>query len=207
MFKKFTKETDCNRYRNLIQKRLNCEITPEENEELDGHLADCPVCIDELTGYAMVQDVLTEEKENPVDVPEGFFENMASELDGVKPAFGWKGLLANPFFGSYRNIALGTASLVLVAILTASVGSGAIGRFSTAAPGYEASNASAAQIQMNNGDTILLTGDEGNPDKYSAAIDDLERSYREAQGAENGSGTDGYMHTSWKDGESATPIR
>jgi len=205
MFKKFTKKSNCTRYRNLIQHRLDGDITPDENQELDEHLADCPACMDELMDFAMMQDVFTEEKENPAEVPDGLFEKMAAKLGNIKPALGWKGILASPFFGTYRNVALGTASLVLVAVLTASVGSGAIGRFNQNAADFEASNASGAKILTNSGDTIVLSGDDGNPDRYSSAIDDLERAYREAQGLD--SETEGYIHTSWNDGETATPIR
>ncbi len=207
MNRKFFKINNCKRYQDLIQKRLDGEITPEENRELDDHLADCPQCLDELTSFAAVQDLLIDALDNPVEVPEELFENLADELEEIKPARGLHALLAHPFFTTYRNIALAATSLVLVAVLTLSVGAGAFGKYSHEAPEQLSPADSQALILTNCGDAIVLSGDEGDPDRYSAALDDLERAYREALGQETGKDTEGYIHTSWHDGESATPIR
>jgi len=207
MSKKASKKTDCTRYQNLIQKRLDGDITPEENRELDEHLADCPHCLDELTSFAFVKELLNETLDNPEEVPEGLFENLASQLDDVKPARGLAAILAHPFFRPNLNIALATASVVLVAVLTVSVGSGMVGRFAKDNPDRMSVTESKALILTNSGDSIVLSGDEGDSDEYAAALDDLERAYREAQGLESEDNSEGYIHTSWGSGERATPIK
>ncbi len=200
------KNSGCKKYEELIQKRLDGAITPEENADLDEHLADCPHCFEELTSFAAVQDMLGELKDNPEEVPEGLFEKMAANLEEVKPVTGIAALLSHPFFQINRNIAFGTASVLLVAILTVSVASGAFAYFDRQAPDRVMQSESKALILINSGDKIELSGDEGNPDQYAAALDDLERAYLEAQGQDVNDDSEGYIHTSWRGGESATPI-
>jgi len=206
MSNKASKKTDCTRYQNLIQKRLDGDITPAENRELDEHLADCPHCFEELTSFAVVKEILNESLDNPEEVPEGFFENLATRLDDVKPARGISAIFAHPFFRPNLNIALATASIVLVAVLTVSVGSGMVGRFAKDTPDRLDLSESKALILTNSGDSIVLSGDEGDSDLYAAALDDLEKAYRDAQGLDSDENSEGYIHTSWGNGERATPI-
>jgi hypothetical protein len=206
MFNKCKKITDCKYHQELIHKRLDGEISPEENRELDEHLADCPECFDELTQFAMVQNLIGEVRDNPVEVPEGFFEKLAVQLDDVAPARGISGLLAHPFFIVYRNWALATTSFILVAVLVFSVGTGVMSRVNGSADKEISQSNASVMIMTNNGEAIVLSGDEGNPDKYSRAIDDLELSYREAAGQAQNEGTEGYIHTEWNGTDSATPI-
>jgi hypothetical protein len=207
MSNNFKKHTDCTRYQNLIQKRLDGDITPEENRELDEHLADCPPCLDELTSYAAVKDLLNETLETPAEVPEGFFENLAEQLDEVKPARGFAAIFSHPLLRPRLNFALATASVVLVAVLTVSVGSGMLGRFGKDVPTRMNPTESKAMILTNGGETFELSGDEGDSDRYAAALDDLERAYLEARGMNADKNSDGYIYTSWGSGESATPLK
>ncbi|MCX6646592.1 MAG: anti-sigma factor [bacterium] len=206
MLNKCKKITDCKYHQELIHKRLDGEISPEENRELDEHLADCPECFDELTQFAAMQDLIGEVRDNPVEVPEGFFENLARQLDDVAPARGISGLLAHPFFMAYRNWALATTSFILVAVLVFSVGTGFMSRMNGPADKEINQSKASVMIMTNNGEAMVLSGDEGDPDRYSRAIDDLEMSYREAAGQSANDGSEGYIHTEWHGGESATPI-
>jgi len=201
------RNSGCRKYEELIQKRLDGVITPGENAELDEHLADCPHCFEELTSFAAVQDMLGELKNNPEDVPEGLFEKMAANLEDVKPVTGLAALFSHPVFAINRNLAFGMASVVLVAILTISVASGALAAFGDRNPDRVMQSESKALIMMNSGEKIVLTGDEGDPDQYAAALDDLERAYLEAQGQDIDEDSEGYIHTSWRGGESATPLQ
>jgi len=199
------KEPGCQKYQALIQRRLDGAITAEENLELDGHLADCSDCLEELTSLAAVQDLLNESRNEPAQVPQGFFESLSSRLDEVTPARGWQILLAHPLFTAHRNVALAMTSLILVVALTWSVGAGALNRVEKNAADRMAPTDSKALILTNRGDTIVLYGDEGEPDQYSEAIDDLEEAYREAQGQQANEDSEVYIHTSWHGGESASP--
>jgi hypothetical protein len=197
----------CQYFESLIQKRLDGDITPGENRELDKHLSECPHCLDELVSFAGINDMLNQAVNDPVEAPDDFFEALNEKLDEVEPARGLSGLLQHPFFNSYRTAALATTSFILVAVLVFSVGMGAANRSDKGNPDQTKAVDTRAMILSNNGDAIMLNGDEDSPDKYSAALDDLEKAYREALGQdENGSGNQGYIHTSWNGGESATPI-
>jgi len=207
MNKQSCNQSDCRRYHDLIQKRLDGEIGPEANRELDEHLAVCPHCLEELTSFATMKEALSGTMGNAAEVPEGFFEGLAVQLDEVEPARGWQAILAHPFFTTYRNIALAATSIVLVAVLTISVGAGAASRLLKHDMGAQDASDSRALILTNSGDKMVLPGDAGESGQYAAALDDLERAYREAQGQESGENAEGYIHTSWHDGESATPIR
>lgn len=206
MFNIRKKQSDCIYHQNLIHKRLDGEITPKENRELDEHLADCPDCFEELTLFAAMQDLIVEVRDNPVDVPDGFFENLASQLDEMAPARGISGILAHPFFMAHRNWALATTSFILVTVLAFSVGTGFMSRLENPADKEMGPSKASVLIMTNNGDSMVLTGDEGDPDRYAAAIDDLEMAYHEAAGENVDENSDGYIHTEWHGGESATPI-
>lgn len=206
MLKKAKKITDCRYYQNLIHKRLDGEITPVENRELDEHLADCPECFDELTQFALMQELIGEVRDNPVEVPDGFFEDMARQLDEVAPARGLSGILAHPFFMAYRNWALAGTSFFLVAVLVFSVGSGFMSSVFNPVDKEISQSKAGVLIMTNNGDAMVLGGDEGDPDRYSRAIDDLEMAYREAAGQATDENSEGYIRTTWHGDESATPI-
>jgi hypothetical protein len=207
-FKMTTKLPDkdcCNRYHELIQKRLDGEITPKENAELNGHMADCDGCREELVSFLTVQNLVKETIENPVEVPEGLFESLATQLEEVKPVRGFAAILAHPIFATHRSLSLVATSFVLVAILSLSVVSSfanSSNRSQDLGPGMASSH---AMIHTNGGDTIVIPNDESNPDRYSAALDDLEKAYREAQGQDNAS-SQGYMHTSWRGKETSRSI-
>ncbi len=206
MTRKF-KKSGCKRFRALIQKRLDGCISPEENIELDEHLSVCSECLDELTSLAQVQDLLSESRENPTEVPGGFFESLATKLDGIAPARGWQGILAHPFFTTYRNMALAATSIVLVAILTLSVGTGALTRLDGSYVDKAAPVDADALIMTNSGDAMILQGDKGDPERYARALDDLEAAYAEALGKQSDEDSDAYVYTSWQDGESASPSK
>ena len=50
-----------------------------------------------------------------------------------------------------------------------------------------------------------MPGDVGDAERYNAVLDELERAYEEALGQSDET-DEGYIHTSWSDGESAAPI-
>jgi hypothetical protein len=196
----------CRRYKELIQKRLDGEITPPENIDLNEHLADCDDCREEFVSYLTVQSLVQETIEDPVEVPEGFFEAMAEKLEEVKPVRGFALIFSLPIFATHRNVSLAAASFVLVAILSLSVIQGLTNPVDTSTDLQPGLANSHAFIQTNRGDNIILPGDNGNSDRYSAALDDLEKAYAEARGQDTDSSTQGYIHTSYRGGESATPI-
>jgi hypothetical protein len=142
----------------------------------------------------------------PVEVPEGFFENLAEQLEEVEPARGLAALFGLPIFTTYRNYPLATASFILVGILSLSVIQGLASRTDQVQAGQPSFAASSAVIQTNAGDRYMLPGDEGDSDRNAAALDDLEKAYREAQGENNSPGSEGYIHTSWGGKEVASPI-
>ncbi len=207
MFKNKKKKSGCSYHQNLIHKRLDGEITPEENLELDEHLADCPQCFEELNSYALMKDLINDIKENPVEVPAGFFERLAGKLEEVAPARGLSGILAHPFFQAHRNWALAATSFVLVSVLAFGVGTGIVTRMDGQADQTMGQSNSSALILINNGDSMVLGGSDSNPDQHAKAIDELEMAYREAAGQPGGDENDGYIHTTWQDEESDTPIR
>jgi len=190
------KVSDCKYYQELIQKRLDGTISPRENRDLDEHLAECEGCLEELMSLAGIRELLSETRDNPEDVPAGLFESLSRKLDEIKPATGLAGLLANPFIANYRNLALAGASFVLVVILTFSVGNGALNPVNKQNLTKMSPTESKALILTNSGDTIVLSGDEGDPDRYAEALDDLERAYREASG-DTGDDSEAYIFTSW----------
>ena len=196
---------NCAKYEELIQRRLDGDLSPHENAVLNEHLADCENCREELVSYAKVQSLLKESVENPVEVPEGFFESLADELEERESVRGFARFFNLPAFTNYRNYSLVVASLVLIGILGAGVIQGHINsaRRASIQPGIAASN---GLIQTNRGGTIELPGDEGNQDRYAAALDDLERAYKESQGDSNDSATHGYIHTSYKGKDVDSPI-
>ncbi len=203
---KSTDKGNCKRYRALIDKRLDREITTSENQELDSHLEDCPACRDEMASFEVVETLLNEVAAEPVEVPDGLFESLENKLDEVKPARGLSGILGSPFFAQHRTRALAMASIVLVMVLTVGVARGITDRLEQTDAMKFADAPSKALIQTNAGDTFILSGDEGDPDRYSEALDDLEQAYLEALGEENSEDAEGYIHTSWSGGEAATPI-
>jgi hypothetical protein len=190
------KVSSCKYYQDLIHKRLDGTITPQENRDLDEHLAECEGCLEELMSLAGIRELLSEAKDNPEDVPAGLFESLSDRLEEVRPATGLAGLLANPFLANYRNMALAAASFVLVVILAFSVGNGALNPVEKQDFTKMNPTESKALILTNSGDTIVLSGDEGDPDRYAAALDDLERAYREAAG-DTGDDSEAYIFTSW----------
>lgn len=194
---KFNNLSGCKYYQELIHKRLDGVITPEENRELDEHLAECEGCLEELMSLAEIRELLSETRDNPAEVPAGLFESLSRRLGDIKPAHGLQGLLANPFLANYRNLALAAASFVMVAVLTFSVGSGIFNPVDNQDYTKMAPSESKALILTNSGDTIILSGDEGDPDRYAEALDDLERAYSEASGAESDDGSEVYIFTSW----------
>jgi hypothetical protein len=201
----------CAKFEELIQKRLDGEINPEENAALNEHIASCDHCRDELISFSMVQTLLQETIENPVDVPDGLFEKLAGQLEEKAPARGLAWLFSLPIFSfpvftTYKNISLATASFILVLILSLGVVEGFTHHNSGNLNNQPNMASSHALIQSNRGDSIVMPGDEGDPDRYAAALDDLEKAYREALGQDDGSETQGYIHTSWGDKESASPI-
>ncbi|MFH1675691.1 MAG: anti-sigma factor [bacterium] len=200
-------KANCNKYKILIQKRLDGEISPKENEKLNEHLASCPDCLDEITGFQTVERLLKETFDEPLEVPEGFFESMAERLDEVEPARGLVGLLNSPFLAGLRTPAFTMASLVLVAFLTVGVGLGIADRMeSRNADRIVGENAHAVMF-TNGGDTIVLSGDEGDPDKYSQALDDLEKAYLESLDESGDKAkSEGIMNTSYNGEERKSPI-
>ncbi len=200
-----TSKNECKRYLALIEKRLDREITPEEDIDLETHLAICVSCREEMASYQAVSALIQEARENPVDVPNGLFESLETELEEVRPARGLMAILGSPFFALQRNRAYAMASVVLVIVLTVGVGRGIVDRFDQAGQTKFTTGPTKAVIMTNSGDAIILEGDEGDPDRYSAALDDLERAYKEAMGESDG-GSEGYIHTSWSGGESASQI-
>jgi len=194
----------CSHFEALIHKRLDGDITPGEDRELAAHLAECPGCREELASFEAVRSLLKESLSEPVEVPEGLFESLSERLEEVKPARGLAALLAHPFFISHRGPAFAMASLIMVAALTFGVGRGMVDRLDGSAADGFGPTADQALIQMNSGDVIVLSGDDGDPGRYAAALDDLERAYREA--LEDDSEAEGYIYTSWDGGESASAI-
>jgi predicted anti-sigma-YlaC factor YlaD len=197
---------DCCHFKELIQKRLDGEITPVENETLNLHLADCDGCRDELVSYSVVRDLLNETIDNPVEVPEGFFESLAEQLEEKEQVRGFARIFSLPIFTTFRNVSLAAASFVLVAILGLSVVQGITGQSDQASKTQPAMANSQALIQTNRGDTIIIPGDAGDSAQYAAALDDLEKAYEEASGLEDNSQADGYITTSWNGERSETPI-
>jgi hypothetical protein len=199
-------KAECKHYHALIDKRLDRDITPEEDRELENHLATCPSCREEMAAFDAVEGLLLEVAQDCAEAPDGLFESLEAELEEVKPLRGLALLLSLPIFAEQRNRALAMASFALVVILTLGVGKGITDRVHQANALMFADGPSQAMIQTNSGDTIVLSGDEGDPDKYSDALDDLERAYRDAAGEQDSQTAEGYIHTSWKGGEAATPI-
>ncbi|MCK4720638.1 hypothetical protein KAU08_08260, partial [bacterium] len=94
-----------------------------------------------------------------------------------------------------------------VSVLAFSVGSGFMTRMDGRANQAMGQSNSSALILINNGDSMVLGGSDSNPDQHAKAIDELEMAYREAAGQPGGDENDGYIHTTWQDEESDTPIR
>jgi len=200
-------KAECKKYKVLIQKRLDGEITPNENAKLNEHLASCPDCLDEIAGFETVERLLKETFDEPLEVPEGFFESMAERLDEVKPAKGLVGLLTSPFIANLRTPAFTMASLVLVAFLTIGVGLGIADRLENGNADRNAAENAHAVMFTNGGDTIVLSGDEGDPDKYSRALDDLEKAYLESLGESGDKAkSEGIINTSYNGKERKSPI-
>lgn len=196
----------CDKFEGLIQKRLNGEISASENKELDYHLADCDHCRNELVRFVSVGELLHETMRKPVEVPEDFFEKLALQLHDVKPASGLSALLYFPLFTNLKNSALAAASFILVMILSVGVLHGLISKDEIVSKSEQAVSNTQILIQTNNGRTILISGDNGDSDKYSAALDDLEKAFKEGLGAQSGDESKGFIRTSWGGKESASPI-
>ena len=199
-------ESDCKYFEELINKRLDGDITPTENRELNQHLADCDHCREELISFEMVRSILDETNGEMVEVPDGFFEAMAEELDDVKPARGLAGILNHPFFQVYRNYAFVGASCVLVLLLTVGMFRGIADNVHGAQFESAIAGNGATYIHTNNGDVIVVTDPAANPD-YENAMNDLEEAYRESQDLSESDTDSGYIHTSWSGGVSDNPIK
>jgi anti-sigma factor RsiW len=50
----------CREFELLIMRRLDGEISPEENERLEKHLSTCPACRKALSDYSRLTDVTSE---------------------------------------------------------------------------------------------------------------------------------------------------
>lgn len=202
-----SEKCDCKYYESLINKRLDGDISPEENSDLNNHLAVCDPCRDELVSFEIVRSLLDQTSTEQVDVPEGFFEAMAEDLVDVEPAKGLSGILNHPFFQVHRNMALAGASVLAVMILVIGVGVGIADQLNYDRPGDLVTTEGLAYIQTNNGNTIVVSDDQAEYEEYATALDDLENAYREAQGLEDTDDASGYIHTSWRGGDSDNPIR
>ena len=209
MFDNLPDKDECRKNRELIQKRLDDEISPAENVDLNVHLADCDSCREELVSYLTVQSLLKETVDEMVEVPEGLFESLEEQLEEVKPARGLAAIFHLPAFTSYRNLSFAAASLVLMALLTVGVIQDHLGHADRGASLRPELAGAQALIRTNHSGTIVLPVDEGNSDLNAAALNDLEKAYEESRstGANDGSETQGYIHTSWRGRDSASPIQ
>jgi len=199
-------KAECGKFRALIEKRLDRETTPEEDRELDNHLASCQSCREEMSVFLDIENLLHDIAEDDIEIPADFFETLESGLETQQPMRGFQLILSNLIIPENRVRALGIASVVLVFVLTLGVGRGIADRMNQKDIDNYGYSPFHAMIQTNAGETIFLSGDEGEPDKYSAALDDLERAYLESVGRSNSTGSEGYIHTSWSGGDAATPI-
>jgi len=207
MFENLSDKEKCCKYRELIQKRLDDQISPAENVDLNVHLADCDSCREEFVSYLTVQSLLKETVDDMVEVPEGLFESLEEQLEEVRPARGLAAIFRFPAFASYRNLSFAAASLVLMAVLTVGVIQGHMVQTNRGASINSEIAGSQALIRTNHGGVMILPVDESSSDLNEAALNDLEKAYQEARGASDGSATQGYIHTSWRGRDSGSPIQ
>ena len=198
--------SDCNHFETLINKRLDGDITTEENDELDCHLADCDDCRDELVSFQMIRSLLEESSGEQIDVPDGLFESLAEKLEDKKPATSIIDNLVFAFMQIRRGPALAMASVLLLAVLVLGVGYGIADAAGRADSNGLIQGDSLALIRTNNGETIVVVDDQQDAQVYREALDDLERAYVDAAGTQNSNDTSGYIHTSWDGGDQASPI-
>jgi len=196
----------CCYYKELIQRRLDGDISAEENEELNGHLAECDGCREEFVSFASLQNMMAKTRDDEVEVPEGFFEKLAERLEKEASSrrFVWSFEFGK--FANARSLSLVAASVTLVVLVVGVISSiGTRDKVGFSVVNHEMRGAHVV-IYTNGGRPLVLPGDEGDPDRYKAALDELERQYLESLRREGSAGSEGYIRTSWGGSESSSPI-
>lgn len=71
---------DCDRYLEWLSARLDGQLTPGEERELEGHLAHCPACRALSQQLEMMQDTFFQLEEE--QAPEGFVQGVMDKVRG-----------------------------------------------------------------------------------------------------------------------------
>ena len=97
----------CENFIDLIFKKIDGEITPEEDALLSAHMSECPECREEYEELLSLEDTLSSLPEE--DVPEGFAATVTERIKAQKP------VAKTHRFRPYFSVA--AACVVLVVVL------------------------------------------------------------------------------------------